>query len=172
MFAAALIKRKKHQLAGAPKYGMRPVPVRVITSRLGSLATKIDYLAVFEPVQTANVSARLTTVVDKLLCDEGDTVKAGDTLIELDGREIKNDIATVRADIAQAQSELLANKATVTSLKNSAAYLPALTELVKPDNRTTMMMSVFCIILISRIVQHFYHEPSFQHESLKDQATL
>ncbi|OQY04176.1 MAG: hypothetical protein B6I25_07310 [Planctomycetales bacterium 4572_13] len=115
LFAVLLIQRKKHKLAGAPKYGMRPVPVRVITSRFGSLATKIDYLAVFEPVQTANVSARLTTVVDKLLCDEGYTVKAGDTLIELDGREIKN-------DIAQAQSELEANKATVTSLENSDKY--------------------------------------------------
>jgi len=115
LFAVLLIQRKKHKLAGAPKYGMRPVPVRVITSRLGSLATKIDYLAVVEPVQTANVSARLTAAVDKLLCDEGDTVKAGDTLIELDGREIKNDIARV-------QSELEANKATVTSLEKSVAY--------------------------------------------------
>jgi len=122
LFAVLLIKRKKHQLAGAPKYGMRPIPVRVITAELGSLSTKIDYLAVVAPVQIANVSARLTAVVDKLLCDEGDWVKAGDMLIELDDREIKNDIASVQADIAGAQSELAANQATVTSLENSAAY--------------------------------------------------
>ncbi|MCD6460617.1 efflux RND transporter periplasmic adaptor subunit [bacterium] len=122
LFGIALIKRKEHKLAGAPKYGMRPIPVRVITSKLGNLAEKIDYLAVVEPVRIANLSARLTATVDKLLCDEGYAVNIGDTLIELDGREIKNDIAAVRADIAQAQSELSANKATVTSLKNSAAY--------------------------------------------------
>ncbi|MCD6393417.1 MAG: efflux RND transporter periplasmic adaptor subunit [Planctomycetes bacterium] len=122
LFSVLLIKRKKHQLAGAPKYGMRPIPVRVITAELGSLSTKIDYLAVVAPVQIANVSARLTAVVDKLLCDEGDWVKAGDMLIELDDREIKNDIASVQADIAGAQSELAANQATVTSLENSVAY--------------------------------------------------
>jgi len=122
LFAVLLIKRKKHELAGAPKYGLRPIPVRVTTAKLGSLSVKIDYLAVVEPVQIANVSARLTATVDKLFCDEGDTVKAGDILIKLDGREIKNDIASVQADIAKTQSELAANQATVASLENSAAY--------------------------------------------------
>lgn len=115
LFAIALVKRKEHKLASAPKYGMRPVSVRVITSSLGSLATKIDYLAVVEPVQTANISARLTATVDKLFCDEGNTVKVGDTVIKLDGREIKN-------DIAQGKSELEANRATVISLEKSVAY--------------------------------------------------
>jgi len=122
LFGAFLVRRKKKALSAAPKYGIRPVPVRVITARTGSLSSKIDYLAVVEPVRTANVSARLTAVVDKLLCDEGDTVKAGDVLIILDGREIENDIAATKADIAQAKSELAANQATVKSLVDSAAY--------------------------------------------------
>jgi RND family efflux transporter MFP subunit len=122
LFAVLLINRKKYELAQAPKYGLRPIPVRVTTAKLGNLSDKIDYLAVVEPVQIANVSSRLTAAVDKLLCDEGDTVKVGNVLIELDSREIKNDIASIQADIAQAQSELAANQATVTSLENSAAY--------------------------------------------------
>lgn len=122
LLAVLLIKRKKHELAQAPKYGLRPIPVRVTPAKLGNLSTKIDYLAVVEPVQIANVSARLTTTVDKLLCDEGDTVKAGDVLIVLDGREIKNDITSVQANIAGAKSELAANQAIVTSLENSVAY--------------------------------------------------
>ena len=122
LFAVALIKRKKHKLANAPKYGMRPVPVRVITAELGSLATKIDYLAVVEPVRIANVSSRVTATVDKLLCDEGDVVKAGDILIQLDDREIKNDIASIEADIAKGHSELAANQSLVVSLGNSVAY--------------------------------------------------
>jgi RND family efflux transporter MFP subunit len=122
LFAVALIKRKKGKLANAPKYGMRPVPVRVIIAELGSLATKIDYLAVVEPVRIANVSARVTSTVDKLLCDEGDTVKIGDVLIELDDREIKNDITSVEAAIAQGKSELEANQSLVISFGNSVAY--------------------------------------------------
>ncbi len=122
LFAMFLIHRKKKALAQAPKYGLRPVPVRVTTAKLGNLSTKIDYLAVVEPVRTANVSARLTAAVEKLLCDEGDTVKAGDVLIILDDREIRYDIASVQADIAQTQAELAANEAIVSSLESSVAY--------------------------------------------------
>jgi len=122
LFAVALIKHKKRKLASAPKYGMRPVPVRVITAELGSLATTIDYLAVVEPLRIANVSARVTATVDKMLCDEGDTVKIGDVLIKLDDREIKNDITSVEAAIAQGQSELAANQSLVISFGNSVAY--------------------------------------------------
>jgi len=120
--AMLLIMRKKHELAGAPKYGLAPIPVRITTAKVGNLSDKIDYLAVVEPVEIANVSARLTTTIDELLCDEGYLVKAGDVLIKLDSREINNDIASVQADIAQTQSELAANQATVTSLENSGAY--------------------------------------------------
>ncbi len=122
LFGIFLIRRKKNELAQAPKYGVRPVPVQVTTAKLGNLSTKIDYLAVVEPVRTANISARLTAAVDKLLCDEGDMVKAGEVLIILDGREIRDDIASLQADIAQAQAELAANEATVTSLDSSVAY--------------------------------------------------
>lgn len=122
LFAAFLVNRKKRQLAQAPKYGVRPIPVRVTTADLGNLSTRIDYLAVVEPVRTANISARLTATVEELLCDEGDAVKAGQVLIVLDGREIENNIAATEANIAQAQSDLAANQATVTSLENSVAY--------------------------------------------------
>ncbi len=122
LFAVFLVNRKKRQLAQAPKYGTRPIPVRVTTAKLGNLSTSIDYLAVVEPVRTANISARLTATVDKLLCDEGDAVKAGQVLIVLDGREIENNIAATEANIAQAQSDLAANQATVTSLENSVTY--------------------------------------------------
>ena len=120
--ATALINNKKKKLAQAPKYGLGPTPVRVMNARRGSLSTKINYLSVVEPIQIANISARLTATVDTLHCDEGSVVKAGDVLIVLDGREIQSDIASVQADIAKAQSEMAANQATVISLENSVAY--------------------------------------------------
>jgi len=100
--AAFLVNRKKMQLAQAPKYGVRPIPVRATTAKLGNLSTGIDYLAVVEPVRTANISARLTATIDELLCDEGEVVKAGQVLIVLDSREIENNIAATEANIAQA----------------------------------------------------------------------
>ena len=121
-FAVTLIKRKKQRLSAAPTYGMRPTPVKLVSSRRGSLDVKTDYIAVVEPVQTSVISARLIGSIEQIFCDEGDVVKAGDVLIKLDDREIKDNIVSVEADIAKALSELEANKATVNSLKDSVTY--------------------------------------------------
>ena len=88
-----LVKRKKAELSRAPKYGVSPIPVHVTTAEIGTLVQKHTYIAVVEPIQVANISARLTATVEKVLCDEGDHVKKGDVLFELDSKEIQNNIA-------------------------------------------------------------------------------
>ena len=123
LFAVLIIHRKKQKLAHAPKYGMNPIPVRVVKSRSGSLSDKINYLATIEPMQVANISARLISTVDKILCDEGSSVKIGSTLIELDKQEIKDSQSSIQANIAQARSEFAANNAAVSSLKKTVSFL-------------------------------------------------
>ena len=118
----ALVKHKKQTLAQAPKYGMQLTPVRVASARLGGLREVRDYLAVVEPIRSANVSARLTANVDKVSTDENMPVKAGDILVKLDGRQIEESLGAMKAQIAQAQAELKSNEATVESLAKSAAY--------------------------------------------------
>jgi RND family efflux transporter MFP subunit len=118
----ALVKHKKQTLAQAPKYGMRPTPVRVASARLGDLRETRDYLAVVEPIRSANVSARLTANVDKVSTDENVPAKVGDILVMLDGRQIEESLGAMKAQIAQAQADLKSNEATVESLAKSAAY--------------------------------------------------
>lgn len=117
-----LVKHKKQTLAQAPKYGMQLTPVRVASARLGDLREVRDYLAVVEPIRSANVSARLTANVDKVSTDENMPVKAGDILVKLDGRQIEESLGAMKAQIAQAQAELKSNEATAESLAKSAAY--------------------------------------------------
>lgn len=118
----ALVKHKKQMLAQAPKYGMRPTPVRVASARLGDLRETRDYLAVVEPIRSANVSARLTANVEQVLHDENEPVKAGDILVALDGRQTEESLGAMKAQIAQAQADLKSNEATVESLAKSADY--------------------------------------------------
>jgi RND family efflux transporter MFP subunit len=120
--AVALVKRKQTALAEAPKYGLRPVPVHVTTARMGDLPIQLNYLGIVEPVRLANVSARLTAAVERVLIDEGTRVKAGDLLITLDSRDIEQDIAAAQARIAQAKADLAGNHATVESLSQSLSY--------------------------------------------------
>ncbi len=122
IFGIILIKRKKHKLEQAPKYGLKPVPVWVTRAKVGNLVSKIDYLAIVEPFQSANISSRLTATIEKVLYDEGDAVKANEPLILLDDREIKYEISSVQANIAKTYADLAANQATVKSLKDSVEY--------------------------------------------------
>jgi len=120
--AAVLIQRKKAALAEAPTYGLAPTPVRVAQARSGSLEITRDYLAIVEPARTANLTARLTSRVESVAVDEGQTAKADHPLILLDGREIANAIEVAQAQIAQAEAELAANEATASALEKSAAF--------------------------------------------------
>ena len=117
-----LVQRKQRALAEAPKYGMQPTPVRVAVARRGALVRKRGYLAVVQPVRVANVSARLTATVEKVLHDENEPVKAGDVLVILDGRQVEESIASMKAQVEQAQADLASNQATAEALAKTAAY--------------------------------------------------
>lgn len=117
-----LVKHKKKALAAAPKYGMQPTPVRVTSARLGDLRRMRDYLAVVEPIRVADVSARVTASVEKVLRDENEWVKAGDVLVTLDSRQIEESIAAMKAQVEQTQADLASNQATVDSLAKTVAY--------------------------------------------------
>lgn len=117
-----LVKHKKKALAAAPKYGMQPMPVRVTLARLGDLRRMRDYLAVVEPIRVADVSARVTASVEKVLRDENEWVKAGDVLVTLDSRQIEESIAAMKAQVEQTQADLASNQATVDSLARTVGY--------------------------------------------------
>jgi len=117
-----LVKHKKQALAAAPKYGMQPMPGRVASARLGDLRKTRDYLAVVEPIRVADVSARVTASVEKVLRDENEWVKAGDVLVTLDSRQIEESIAAMKAQVEQTQADLASNQATVDSLERTVAY--------------------------------------------------
>ncbi|HPC96383.1 MAG TPA: efflux RND transporter periplasmic adaptor subunit [Sedimentisphaerales bacterium] len=117
-----LVKHKKKALAAAPKYGMQPMPVRAAPARLGDLRRMRDYLAVVEPIRVADVSARVTASVEKVLRDENEWVKTGDVLVTLDSRQIEESIAAMKAQVEQAQADLASNQATVDSLARTVAY--------------------------------------------------
>jgi RND family efflux transporter MFP subunit len=117
-----LVRHKKQTLATAPKYGMQPTPVHVALAREGTLQESRDYLAVVEPIRLANVSARLTATVERVLHNENEQVKTGDVLVVLDGRQIEDSIAAAKAQVEQAQADLASNQAIVESLEKTSAY--------------------------------------------------
>ncbi|MGQ9650098.1 MAG: efflux RND transporter periplasmic adaptor subunit [Phycisphaerae bacterium] len=120
--AVLLVRHKKQALAAAPKHGMQPTLVRVASAYQGLLQESREYLAVVEPIRIADVSARLTATVERVLYDENEMVKAGEGLVVLDGRQIEESIAAARAQVEQAEADLASNRATVESLEKTNSY--------------------------------------------------
>lgn len=123
-----LVAAKKQQLSQAPKYGESPTPVHVVNAASGDFIQGMDYLAIVEPMQKAEINARVQSTIERILVDEGNVVQAGDLLLQLDDREVKTNIESVAAQIAQVQSEVSSNTALIQSLKDSAEYWKKETE--------------------------------------------
>lgn len=123
--AIFLVGQKKKELARTPAYGARPRPVTVALAEKGDLALEKQYLAVAEPSRQADISARVTAVVEDIRVDEGDRVKAGDVLARLEAEAIGHAIDAAAARVEQAAAELAGSRATVKALETSHEFWQA-----------------------------------------------
>ena len=118
---SALMKKRK-KLADAEKYRMRKTPVEVAKVVGGVLREEHRYMAVVEPIQTTNLSSRITALIEKIYHQEGENVKSGELLISLDDRQYRDGLASMDAQIEQAKSELESNQENIKTLEESLAY--------------------------------------------------
>jgi RND family efflux transporter MFP subunit len=123
--AVLLVMQKKKDLGQTRAFGARPRPVTVALAEKGDLALEKEYLAVVEPFHEARVAARVTAAVENIRVDEGNRVKAGEVLAELDAKEVEHAIDASSARIEQAEAELSGSRATVEALKESHQYWQA-----------------------------------------------
>lgn len=93
---------------------MGPI-VEVKTVEKGDLTRTISAPGTVKPKTEANITSRVSATIIRLPFEEGDTVKVGDVLVELDSKEVK-------AELAAAEARLLAQRA---SLKSAEASLAA-----------------------------------------------
>ena len=117
-----LVLRKKAILMKSPKFELNAKPVETVPAVQGDLKEGHDYLALIEPLQSANISAQVTGVILSVHKDEGDVVSTGDLLAALDDRQVRDNIAIIEAQMEQARAEEAVNIATLESFHNSSQY--------------------------------------------------
>lgn len=122
-FAIAGFTRKAEKNTSATPLVERVVPVMAARAVPGRVEQKVEFVAEVFPYEEARISSRVTAGVVTVNCDAGMRVSAGDLLISLDTREIRDGIDAIESQIAQAASELEANRALVDSLVATATYL-------------------------------------------------
>ena len=86
----------------APK--QPPVPVAVVAANTGTIASYYTATATLAAEREADILARVSGVVQKLLCEEGDIVREGDELLLIDNAEYQFRLEQAEAARADLES--------------------------------------------------------------------
>jgi len=68
--------------------------------------TSLTYKATLEPSEYGIVSSKLSGKVVGILCENGEAVSKGEPLVKMDDKDIKNSIASAKAQLAVAETQL------------------------------------------------------------------
>ena len=96
-----------------------PAPVSVATSVRKDLPVELEAIGTVEPFATVGIKSQVTGILEKVVFHEGEPVKAGDLLFQIDQRPFTAKLDQAKATLAKDQAALDNAK------KQAARYLPA-----------------------------------------------
>ena len=82
----------------------RPAPVEVVTVTRGTLARTATVAGILEPLRTVGVNAQLSGALLSVNAEEGNYVRAGQTLAQIDARELESQVKSATASLELAES--------------------------------------------------------------------
>jgi HlyD family secretion protein len=106
---------KKQIEAWKPKE--RPLEVRSEEVKLGRLVRSISAPGTIEPKTKVQISAQVLAKILALPFREGDSVKAGDVIVRLDGRDLAASLESAQAQLRQQEASLLGAEAELSLAK-------------------------------------------------------
>jgi HlyD family secretion protein len=127
-------------VAASGAYWLRfaPVPVTAFTLKPGVVVAEVMGTGTLEARVSATVSPKISGRIMEVLVDEGDRVKAGQTLFRLDDSELKRQVEMAESTLAAAQAAVARQEAEVASAQavlDKARYdYDRVTRLLKQEN--------------------------------------
>ncbi|HEX3891779.1 MAG TPA: efflux RND transporter periplasmic adaptor subunit [Terracidiphilus sp.] len=110
LFYWAISQHSKTQAAatGGGRRGMMtgPVPVTIATAQSGSLGVYLDAIGTVTPLYTDAITAQVTGVITSVHYREGQYVRKGDALIDIDARPYEAQLAQAQGLLERDQSLL------------------------------------------------------------------
>lgn len=90
----------------------RPLPTDALTAQAerGALTARVDLVGTAASDRLVTLSARLSAYVQDVRVAAGDRVQAGDLLVALDDREIREQLTAAEAQLRQAEAEFKRTK--------------------------------------------------------------
>jgi RND family efflux transporter MFP subunit len=92
------------------KVAETPIPVKVDTARIGELIISLKSPGEAVTNRMVTIKSEVTGIIKKLNVEEGQHVKEGDSLMELDDRQFRLELERAQADRLSKLSELLLEK--------------------------------------------------------------
>jgi membrane fusion protein (multidrug efflux system) len=93
--------------AGAAKGGGGPVvPVVATAARTQQLSLDVEALGTAKASESVDVTAKVSNLVTAIRFDEGQQVRRGEVLVELDGEQARADLAVANAALTESASQL------------------------------------------------------------------
>lgn len=86
--------------------GASKVPVQVATVKTGLIDQTVNAIATVKPLQTVAVRGEVDGVLERIHFKDGQRVKAGDLLAEIDPRTYQVQLDQARGQLAQSQAQL------------------------------------------------------------------
>lgn len=108
---------------GPSRRAPQAIPVAAIETQPRSLARVVTVTGPVEPIRTVSVNALAAGTVLRVLVEEGNVVRRGQLLAELDGREVAAQLQRARAILANAEAEYRRAEQLRAGGLNSAAAL-------------------------------------------------
>ena len=89
-----------------PRAAAAPIPVRMLTVQPRKVPIKFDVVGQVEGSKQVEVRARVSGILQKQFYNEGDAVKEGAPLFEIDRAPYEIALAQARAQLAQATAQV------------------------------------------------------------------
>lgn len=109
------------------KVRFSPTPVEQYQITRGEIVAEVMGTGTLEARVKATISSKISGLVSKVLVDQGDEVKKGDLLVELDDEELSQQVAIAQANLAAKEAAI---KRLASDKKRSEAILTQATQLL------------------------------------------
>ena len=89
-----------------PALARPPAPVTVATVEMRPMPAVLDVVGTTQALASVPLKTRVDSMIDKVLVGEGDRVKAGQAIFQLDDRAVRAQVAQARAVLARDEAQL------------------------------------------------------------------
>ena len=131
--AGSLAACSEQQAGAAKKAGSQAVEVVTVAATMQPMGVEIEAVGTARANEAVDVTSKTSNTVTAIRFEEGDRVRKGEVLIELDGAEVRASLAEAQAALAESQNQFKRSRDLFTSKALSESQLDLIEATLKAN---------------------------------------